>query len=95
MHSDCGINLQRLQVDGGMSSNNLLLQMQADVLGIPVVRPSMVETTGKWEQRPSFDFFFRLTNCHCDDTLGLIGQFVFRSSRSRLRCRQSLGYLDV
>ena len=58
MHSDCGINLQRLQVDGGMSSNNLLLQMQADVLGIPVVRPSMVETTGKWEQRPSFDFFF-------------------------------------
>ena len=74
MHSDCGINLQRLQVDGGMSSNNLLLQMQADVLGIPVVRPSMVETTGKWEQRPSFDFFFfRLTNCHCDDTLGLIG----------------------
>lgn len=45
MHSDCGIVLQRLQVDGGMSANNLLLQMQADVLGIPVVRPSMVETT--------------------------------------------------
>jgi len=45
MHNDCGITLERLQVDGGMSKNDLLLQMQADVLGMPVIRPSMIETT--------------------------------------------------
>lgn len=37
--------LSELRVDGGASVNNLLMQFQADLLGIPVVRPSMVETT--------------------------------------------------
>lgn len=36
-----------LRVDGGMSANNLLMQMQADCLGFPVLRPAMLETTAK------------------------------------------------
>lgn len=43
--SDMGAPLTELRVDGGASVNNLLLQMQADVLGYPVVRPKIVETT--------------------------------------------------
>ena len=35
----------RLRVDGGASANNLLMQMQADVLGLPVERPAVLETT--------------------------------------------------
>uniref|UniRef100_A0A1B6MF44 glycerol kinase n=2 Tax=Graphocephala atropunctata TaxID=36148 RepID=A0A1B6MF44_9HEMI len=45
MNKDCGIPLTRLQVDGGMTTNNLLMQLQADLCGIPVVRPQMAETT--------------------------------------------------
>lgn len=36
MHKDCGIPLTKLQVDGGMTCNNLLMQLQADLVGIPV-----------------------------------------------------------
>lgn len=35
----------RLRVDGGMTANNLLMQMQADILGITVQRPANIETT--------------------------------------------------
>lgn len=45
MDKDCGIPLSRLLVDGGMTCNNLAMQMQADLCGIPVVRPIMAETT--------------------------------------------------
>jgi glycerol kinase len=45
MSSDSGIPLSSLRVDGGAARNNLLLQIQADVLGIPVVRPRNIETT--------------------------------------------------
>ena len=45
MERDSGIRLAELRVDGGASNNNLLMQMQADFLGIPVVRPRMTETT--------------------------------------------------
>ncbi|XP_014776025.1 glycerol kinase [Octopus bimaculoides] len=45
MNHDSGIALKSLQVDGGMSVNSLLMQLQADLLGISVVRPSMPETT--------------------------------------------------
>ncbi|XP_044180131.1 glycerol kinase-like [Acropora millepora] len=45
MNMDCGIPLTSLQVDGGMTVNNLLMQLQADILGISVVRPTMPETT--------------------------------------------------
>ncbi len=45
MHSDSGIELTALKVDGGMVVNDLLMQFQADILDIPVVRPSVIETT--------------------------------------------------
>ena len=45
MAMDSGIALRELRVDGGASRNNLLMQMQADFLGVPVVRPQVTETT--------------------------------------------------
>ncbi|MEW6159345.1 MAG: glycerol kinase GlpK [Verrucomicrobiota bacterium] len=45
MESDAGIRLKELRVDGGASLNNLLMQFQADLLGVPVVRPRTSETT--------------------------------------------------
>jgi glycerol kinase len=45
MKLDSGISLNELRVDGGASANNLLLQIQADILGVPVVRPKVIETT--------------------------------------------------
>jgi glycerol kinase len=45
MHDDSGIKLTELRVDGGAARNDFLLQFQADVLGIPVVRPANTETT--------------------------------------------------
>jgi glycerol kinase len=45
MESDAGLRLKELRVDGGASANNLLLQFQYDILGVPVVRPQTAETT--------------------------------------------------
>jgi glycerol kinase len=45
MREEGGLALAELKVDGGMSANGLLMQIQADVLGIPVVRPRNIETT--------------------------------------------------
>ncbi|KOX71603.1 Putative glycerol kinase 3 [Melipona quadrifasciata] len=45
MKQDTGLILSKLLVDGAMTTNNLLMQMQADICGIPVVRPLMCETT--------------------------------------------------
>ena len=45
MASDSGIALSELRVDGGACRNDLLMQMQADFLGVPVVRPQVTETT--------------------------------------------------
>ena len=45
MHNDLGEELSELRVDGGASVNDTLLQIQADVLQIPVVRPQVTETT--------------------------------------------------
>lgn len=45
MREDSGIELTELRVDGGAASNNFLMQFQADILGIPVVRPANTETT--------------------------------------------------
>ncbi|MGC1462481.1 MAG: glycerol kinase GlpK [Terracidiphilus sp.] len=44
-HSETGTPLAALRVDGGASVNDLLMQFQADVLGVPVVRPQVTETT--------------------------------------------------
>ena len=45
MEADADIRLTQLRVDGGASMNNLLMQFQADILGVPVVRPKIAETT--------------------------------------------------
>ncbi|HYV31402.1 MAG TPA: glycerol kinase GlpK, partial [Candidatus Binatia bacterium] len=45
MRHDSGIALKELRVDGGAARNNLLLQFQADILGVPVVRPAVTEST--------------------------------------------------
>jgi glycerol kinase len=45
MADDAGIPLAELRVDGGAATNNALMQFQADVLGVPVVRPAVTETT--------------------------------------------------
>ena len=45
MQADDGVKLRELRVDGGASNNNLLMQFQADLLGVPVVRPQVTETT--------------------------------------------------
>ena len=45
MRADSGIPLAELRVDGGAAANNTLMQIQADLLGVPVVRPAITETT--------------------------------------------------
>jgi glycerol kinase len=45
MEADSGVTLAALAVDGGMVGNELLMQFQADLLGVPVVRPTVAETT--------------------------------------------------
>jgi glycerol kinase len=45
MEKDSGVALTSLKVDGGMVANELLMQFQADLLGVPVVRPTVTETT--------------------------------------------------
>jgi len=45
MNIDSGVDLKLLKVDGGMVQNDLLMQIQSDVLGVPVIRPQVAETT--------------------------------------------------
>ena len=45
MATDSGVTLDSLKVDGGMVANDLLMQFQADILGVPVIRPQVAETT--------------------------------------------------
>ncbi len=45
MNADSGVDLTELKVDGGMVQNDLLMQFQADILGVPVIRPVVAETT--------------------------------------------------
>jgi glycerol kinase len=47
MEADSGIRESELRVDGGAAANDLLMQFQADVIGIPVVRPRVLETTAR------------------------------------------------
>ncbi|MGL3150821.1 glycerol kinase GlpK [Microbacterium sp. A82] len=43
--ADTGVTLQELRVDGGMVGNATLMQLQADIIGVPVIRPAVIETT--------------------------------------------------
>jgi glycerol kinase len=45
MRADSGVELDSLKVDGGMVANEMLMQFQADILGVPVIRPEVAETT--------------------------------------------------
>jgi glycerol kinase len=45
MNKDSGVALKALKVDGGMVFNELLMQFQSDILGVPVIRPTVAETT--------------------------------------------------
>ena len=45
MTRDSGVRLETLKVDGGATVNALLMQLQADILGVPVARPVVAETT--------------------------------------------------
>jgi glycerol kinase len=45
MSADSGVKLPEMRVDGGITANSLCMQMQADIMGIDVVRPLIIETT--------------------------------------------------
>ncbi|HEX7835251.1 MAG TPA: glycerol kinase GlpK [Pseudolysinimonas sp.] len=45
VNADAGLSLTELRVDGGMVANDALMQFQADILGVPVIRPAVIETT--------------------------------------------------
>ena len=72
MVADSGIALSELRVDGGAAANDLLMQLQADLLGVPVLRPQVTETTalgaaylagigvGLWESREELTAQWRL-----------------------------------
>jgi glycerol kinase len=45
MQADAGVRLAELRVDGGGARNDLLMQFQSDLIGAPVVRPEIIETT--------------------------------------------------
>ncbi len=47
MEKDSGIETRELRVDGGACANNFLMQFQADILGIPAIRPGIIETTAR------------------------------------------------
>ncbi|WP_026818401.1 glycerol kinase GlpK [Arthrobacter castelli] len=44
-NADAGVDMEDMRVDGGMVANDALMQFQADILGIPVIRPEIIETT--------------------------------------------------
>jgi len=45
MEADAGVALKAIRVDGGASANDFLMQFQSDILGVDVIRPSVIETT--------------------------------------------------
>jgi glycerol kinase len=47
MRDEAGVELPELRVDGGAAANDLLMQFQADILGVPIVRPALAESTAR------------------------------------------------
>ena len=75
MQIDSGVDLKALKVDGGMVFNELLMQFQADILDVPVVRPQIAETTSlgaAYAAGLAVDFWDNLedlrSNWHVDKT---------------------------
>lgn len=74
MEADSGIKLSALKVDGGAVANNMLMQFQADILGVPVDRPQVIETTalgaaylaglavGVWDSKEELTKSWKLQN---------------------------------
>ncbi len=74
MEADSGIKLASLKVDGGAVANNMLMQFQADILGVPVDRPQVIETTalgaaylaglavGVWKSKDELRHSWKLKN---------------------------------
>lgn len=74
MEADSGIKLASLKVDGGAVANNMLMQFQADILGVPVDRPQVIETTalgaaylaglavGVWDNKDELKASWKLQN---------------------------------
>ncbi|MGE1062482.1 glycerol kinase GlpK [Megasphaera paucivorans] len=74
MEADSGIKLAALKVDGGAVANNMLMQFQADILGVPVDRPQVIETTalgaaylaglavGVWQSKDELKKSWKLQN---------------------------------
>ena len=56
MTGDADLRLAALQVDGGAAANDWLMQFQADLLGVPVARPDVVETTDERRDAPGPGF---------------------------------------
>lgn len=75
MQKDSGIKLEKLRADGGATRNNLLMQFQADILGVPVERPTVTETTalgaaylaglatGFWKNEQEIETMWQLNRC--------------------------------
>ena len=56
MNQDSGVDLESLKVDGGMVGNDLLMQFQADILGVPVIRPESWPRPPRWARRTRRDW---------------------------------------
>jgi glycerol kinase len=75
MQADAGVPLAELRVDGGATGNDALMQFQADLLGVPVLRPAITECTalgaallaglgtGLWPDTPALDAHWKLDRC--------------------------------
>ena len=108
MEEESGVQIRTLKVDGGASNNNFLMQFQADILGVDVLRPQCVETTalgaaylagiavGYWEDVEDVRANWALSRTfHADMTDEKETTFVKRleeSSRSRIRVGGGLDY---
>lgn len=57
MNKDSEFQLQQLKVDGGMTANTLMLQLQSDLAGLDVVRPSMAESSALVNIKKQYCYF--------------------------------------
>lgn len=99
MNLECGVPLLKLKVDGGMTNNSKLMQWQSDLIGLEVIKPSMVETTalgaamfagravGKWDINSKIDIKARHFNPKIGDD-----QREVRMQKWKMAIERSLGW---